>query len=234
MKTITLLGQNLHYTVLYQKKRKTIKIKFVNPSLIEITAPLGYPLKSVEELLQAKTSWLLKQLDKLAAIANNPVNKELTDGAKILYLGETKTLKITLGQTNSVVLRANTIEAQLSTDAALSKVLLDWYVKNAETTLAEKTKHWAPIIGVQPRRLTIRDQKTRWGSCSTSGNINFNWRIIMAPETIIDYLVVHELCHLKHPNHSLAFWQLVSQFIPDYKARRHWLRENGSLFGGIL
>lgn len=234
MNTITLLTKKLHYTVTYQKKRKTIKIKLLDETLIEITAPAGYPRKNIEELLKRKSAWLIKQIDNLSAIANNPVNKELSDGASILYLGQPKTIRVTRGQTTGIALGEDTIETQLSADASLDKVLLNWYLKNAQATLAKKTRYWAECIGVQPQKLTIRDQKTRWGSCSTRGNINYNWRIIMAPEKIIDYLVVHELCHLKHPNHSPDFWALVNQFIPGYKKRRLWLRENSSLLGGIF
>lgn len=235
MTTVSLLGREIQYAVTYQKNRKTIKIKFTSPILIEITAPAGYPLKALEEMLEKKSAWLIKQLDKLTELAENPINKELIHGAQILYLGQPKTLIITKGPKTTVTLSTNSIEVALGPNApSLSSILLEWYVKNSSATLAEKTKYWAKLIGVQPLRLTIRDQKTRWGSCSTRGSINYNWRIIMAPTEVVDYLVVHELCHLKHPNHSAQFWQCVGEFIPDYKARRHWLHENGSLLGGIF
>jgi predicted metal-dependent hydrolase len=237
MTTITLAGHQLQYTVAYQRNRKTIKIKLASPTLIEITAPTGFSRQSIEEMLAAKNTWLVKQLDKLSALAANPINKKLAHGAQILYLGKPKTLHLTSsGKKTSVTLQAGTITVQLSETSPLplSAVLFEWYAKNAGNTLAEKTRYWAKLIGVQPIRVTIRDQKTRWGSCSTRGSINYNWRIIMAPVEIIDYLVVHELCHLRHPNHSANFWQLVGQFIPDYKERRHWLRENGGLLGSIF
>ncbi|MCE5286799.1 MAG: M48 family metallopeptidase [Pelosinus sp.] len=236
MTTITLLEHQFQYNIIYQKNRKTIKIKIDSPTQIEITAPTGYPRKAIEEMLTHKSTWLIKQLDTLAIMAKNPVNKTLTEGAQLLFLGQPRKLTIlNTALETAVALSDETIEVRIAANAPpLATVLFEWYVKNAGTTLAEKTKYWATQIGVQPQRLTIRDQKTRWGSCSTRGNINYNWRIIMAPEEIIDYLVVHELCHLEHPNHSLCFWQLVERFIPDCKARRHWLRENGSLFSGIF
>ena len=84
------------------------------------------------------------------------------------------------------------------------------------------------MMGLQYQRLSIREQKTRWGSCSSQKNINLNWRIILAPEKVLDYLIVHELAHLQQMNHSSAFWSLVETYIPDYRIWRKWLKDNSS------
>jgi predicted metal-dependent hydrolase len=85
----------------------------------------------------------------------------------------------------------------------------------------------APAIGVEPMRIQIRDQRSRWGSCSTRGTLSFNWRLVLAPFDVLDYVVVHELCHLREPNHSGRFWKLVEQRRPDWRAQRDWLHEHG-------
>ena len=85
----------------------------------------------------------------------------------------------------------------------------------------------APAIGVEPSRVQIRDQRSRWGSCSTRGTLSFNWRLVLAPFDVLDYVVVHELCHLREPNHSSRFWKLVEQRRPDWRAQRDWLHEHG-------
>jgi predicted metal-dependent hydrolase len=113
-------------------------------------------------------------------------------------------------------------------------MLRRWYIENATHHFAEKTTFWAGRIAVQPAKISIRDQKTRWGSCSSRGNINFNWRIVMAPPEIMDYLVIHELCHMRIPNHSSLYWQLVEQFMPEYRQRRDWLKHNSRLLTRIL
>jgi predicted metal-dependent hydrolase len=85
----------------------------------------------------------------------------------------------------------------------------------------------APVIGVEPARVQFRDQRSRWGSCSTRGTLSFNWRLVLAPFDVLDYVVVHELCHLREPNHSSRFWKLVEQRRPDWRAQRDWLHEHG-------
>lgn len=90
-----------------------------------------------------------------------------------------------------------------------------------------RVAHFAPLVGVTYGRITIRNQRTRWGSCSSKGNLNFNWRLIFAPEEVVDYIVVHELAHRKEMNHSRAFYNVVASVLPDYKVREKWLKENG-------
>ena len=99
----------------------------------------------------------------------------------------------------------------------------------AAQVLEQKAAFFAQKMGVDYGRISIRDQKTRWGSCSVKGNLNFNWRLILAPEQVLDYVVVHELAHRKEMNHSKKFWNLVEAVLPDYKSRRGWLKENGDL-----
>ncbi len=94
--------------------------------------------------------------------------------------------------------------------------------------LPARLKKYAPLVGVSYRKVTIRNQKTRWGSCSGQGNLNFNCLLMLCPEAVRDYVVVHELCHRKEMNHSPAFWALVAEILPDYKERRAWLKEHGA------
>lgn len=102
------------------------------------------------------------------------------------------------------------------------------YRQAARDYFPARVAYYEPIIGVTHGAITIRDQKTRWGSCSAKGNLNFNWRLMLAPPRILDYVVVHELCHRKEMNHSKAFWNAVEMVLPDYKELRSWLRQYGS------
>ena len=100
--------------------------------------------------------------------------------------------------------------------------------QEARRGIPGRVAHFAPLVGVTYGRVTIRCQKTRWGSCSSSGNLNFNCLLLLAPPEVLDYVVVHELCHRKEMNHSPRFWAEVGRVLPDYKKRNKWLKENGS------
>ena len=114
-------------------------------------------------------------------------------------------------------------QARIHLDAAQEKELRE----RAKSVLAQRTAYFARQVGVTYGRITVRDQKTRWGSCSQTGNLNFNFRLILAPPEVLDYVVVHELCHRRQMNHSAQFWQEVAQVLPDYRKRTAWLTENG-------
>ena len=114
-------------------------------------------------------------------------------------------------------------QARIHLDAAQEKELRE----RAKSVLAQRTAYFARQVGVTYGRITVRDQKTRWGSCSQTGNLNFNFRLILAPLEVLDYVVVHELCHRRQMNHSAQFWQEVAQVLPDYRERKAWLTENG-------
>ena len=114
-------------------------------------------------------------------------------------------------------------QARIHLDAAQEKELRE----RAKSVLAQRTAYFARQVGVTYGRITVRDQKTRWGSCSQTGNLYFNFRLILAPLEVLDYVVVHELCHRRQMNHSTQFWQEVAQVLPDYRKRKAWLTENG-------
>ncbi|MEN6413221.1 MAG: SprT family zinc-dependent metalloprotease [Veillonellales bacterium] len=242
MQYITLFEHLLEYSVTYQKRRKTLRIKLLDKNKLEITAPFNYSKADIREIIQSKQKWILTQVEKLTAIENNPVNKSVNHGSSILFLGKPYTLSISYYQSQKprVIEQENNIFLQLpSATAGIGTmnpefVLKQWYVESAGKILADKTAAWAAKIGVSPQRICIKEQRTRWGSCSTRGNINYNWRIIMAPPPVIDYLVIHELCHLLVLNHSSQFWQQVANYLPEFKQHRDWLRINGRLLTGIL
>ena len=106
----------------------------------------------------------------------------------------------------------------------IKPLLEDWYQSHAEVLLKEKIKRFTKAIGVTPKSVSVKNYKSSWGSCSNRGEISFNWRIILAPHRIIDYVVIHELCHLLEHNHSSRYWKLVEQHVPDWRDCRDWLK----------
>lgn len=123
------------------------------------------------------------------------------------------------------------IEAHLArlpqTQPKLTEEELETLARHAKEVLPEIAAHYAPLVGVDYGRITIRAQRTRWGSCSTQGNLNFNCLLMLTPDDVMEYVVVHELCHRKEMNHSPRFWAEVERILPDYRRSRQWLKENG-------
>lgn len=155
---------------------------------------------------------------------------------KILYRGIEHEVRIISypGKNSQVIYRENTfclyINNKLNGNAQLNEArnqIKDWMIAKAGELLRERTAYYGKLIGVEYNNVRIKDTKTRWGSCSSKKNLNFSFRIIMAPERVMDYVVIHELCHLRHMNHKAEFWNLVAQHIPDYEEQKAWLKFNG-------
>jgi predicted metal-dependent hydrolase len=119
------------------------------------------------------------------------------------------------------------MELYKSDHEKMRRAMEKWYRKKADRIINDRVGVYIDKIGKEPKIVKVKEQKRRWGSCTSKGNLYFNWRCIMAPPPIIDYIVIHEMSHLVHPNHSKRFWQKVESILPDYKKRRKWLRDNG-------
>ena len=126
--------------------------------------------------------------------------------------------KFELGADHKVAWLDGVVSARSEQDVA------NWLWRESRSRLEASVSRWSPIMGVAPTRLSFRKQKTVWGSCSTSGTVSFNLRLVMAPPTALDYVVIHELAHIHHPNHSRAFWCCVAEFDPDFKSSEKWLK----------
>ena len=155
-------------------------------------------------------------------------------GKKVLYRGKWYEIQLHI-DTNRRRARVDLEEDRMlvhtpSRDAeCLREAVERWLIRQAHMILPVRVMHFQQSTGGNVNEIHIKDQKTRWGSCSSKRNLNFNWRLVMAPPEVLDYVVVHELSHLTHMNHSRDFWELVGQVMPEYKQMRKWLRENGHL-----
>ncbi len=181
--------------------------------------------------------WIFKKQKELAEIKDAPKPKEFLSGEKLLYIGRRYRIKLNKKDMKGAevslyqgmfMIDVNKDLSEKQRKAAIKEELISWYRKKAEERINERVNKYKEQIGVEPNSVKIKKQKKRWGSCSSLDNLNFNWKIIMAPMSVIDYLVVHELAHLKHPNHSRNFWDLVGSIIPNYKEKKEWLKINGN------
>ena len=127
--------------------------------------------------------------------------------------------------------RTKEYREQKPLSADLSESKRNVYIRKAKETITKRTSYFARLMGVSYRNITIREQKTRWGSCSANGNLNFNWKLVLMPPELLDYVVVHELAHRKEMNHSPRFWAVVEKELPDYRERREKLKKMGKQLG---
>lgn len=228
----TTLGDKVvSYIIRKSRKAKNVRIVVREGTGLEVVIPETYPVNNIEALLHKKAKWIqnkLKQMEENAALTKTVQDEALT---VIRYLG--KEYPIVLILDNSLPIRV-----ELSEDKALltlprneedviRRVIDAWYRWASKSFLSERTNFWAQKMGVSYQTIYIRNQKTRWGSCSIKNNLSFNMRIIMAPLEVVDYIIIHELAHLKEMNHSKRFWRVVEEFCPDYKKCLAWLKKFG-------
>ena len=159
-----------------------------------------------------------------------------TSGEKLPYLGRRYRLQVENTREDGVevklyqgkfIIKVGNDVTENKRRKRIKEEIIRWYRKHAQVKIRERVEKYQSQVGVEPNRIKVKKQRKRWGSCSSLGNLNFNWKLIMAPMSVVDYIVVHELAHLKHPNHSKDFWQLVEAIISNYKEKQEWLRING-------
>ena len=214
-------------------RKKTIAIQ-INEGLVVVSAPKTISKTEIDSFIQKKLPWIKKKL-QIESEKIIPERKKYLNGEYFLFMEKKLKLNITSikGERScindceiKIVLKKNDINNSSKIKIELEKI----YKKYAFQILKEKTFSIADSLNVNPKRIKVRSYKRRWGSCSHDKNISYNWKLIMAPEKIINYVIVHELCHLIHFNHSRDFWNSVSDTLPDYKSSEEWLKLNQDLF----
>lgn len=151
-----------------------------------------------------------------------------------LWLSEAQIKRAVLAKSDWIVRKQKQMQQQAAEpDLLMDSDAYNRYFRQAKETIPKRVQFYAKKMQESYGRVVIKDQKTRWGSCSTKRNLNFNWRLIMAPKEVLDYVVVHELSHLKHMDHSVKFWERVECYMPDYRICRQWLKENGRYLSNV-
>lgn len=216
---------------LVRSKRKTLALIIRPDGTLEVRAPLRLSKMDILEWVTSKREWIEKhrqEVLKAQAEKAKPANRPLQSGDLIYILGQSYPLHII--ESRNSTLRLETTRLVMSSELLpnAAAVLQNFLSNHLNLTLSLRLPYFTDLIGKAPAKVRLSKARTRWGSCSSKGNIAFNWRLGMAPPEIIDYLIVHELAHLNHPNHSRAFWAEVARILPDYKARKRWLRQYGA------
>ena len=213
-----------------RKKSASIQLK---DGRVRVRAPRSLSDKRINDLIKKRTPWIK---EKLKEYSKRPqvVTKKYEDGEIFSYLDKNYELKIIESDKEAIKLKngffiVSICKEGFGKNIKVQKLLTNWYRNHAHKYLQERTEKFANIIGVSPSSISIKNYKSRWGSCSISRAIDYNWKIIQAPKKVIDYVVVHELCHLIEHNHSPKYWSYVEKFMPNWKESRNWLKENSDI-----
>jgi predicted metal-dependent hydrolase len=223
-------------TITYRHRisRRARRLRFeVRPGNgLEVTTPPGVSVARIEAVMREKTNWITTMLVRYAQPPHSVVGTPLQSGAILPFAGGQLRLVLNTdhaGRRKGGVMEEGELRLYLDslTPAALRETLERWYRRQGRRVFTERVAYWNAQYGFTYGRIAIRDQKSRWGSCSRQGNLNFNWRLLLAPLSVLDYIVIHELAHLKEGNHSPRFWALVAEKCADYREQRNWLRQHG-------
>jgi predicted metal-dependent hydrolase len=218
---------NLNYKILYSD-RKTLTISVERDRSIIVRAPRHLSRERIDTFVQRKRLWLFDKLRSKQKFPPEPVEKEFVSGETLIYLGRHYRLQVTSRAIDGIHFHQ---EFLISKDnhVAASELFKQWYIQKAKEKIIPRVREFAKTLGVSYNRIKISDMRYRWGSCTPSNNLNFNWKLIKAPMFVIDYVIVHELAHLLEPNHTEEFWNIVAVQVPKYEKAKEWLRENGGV-----
>ena len=209
-------------------RRKTIALIVDSQGRLIVRAPIHTSHARIQEIVDQKNGWIEKK--KRLMLQRQPVKEaeRFSEGQEFYFLGQSYPLVVVERRQPRLKLNGRFELARTACPDA-ARVFEGWYRDQARRVLKERASRLAERFGIRFQRLSITGARTRWGSCGPRGSLNFSWRLVMAPEAVIDYLIIHELAHLQVRNHSSKFWELVESMLPTYRQARDWLKQNGHL-----
>ena len=232
-RTVCADGRRIEY-ILIQSVRKNVILQALPEGQTRVYAPRQMRLRDVDALVRSSAGQIAQMHEKLdRQLDADRQAHPVTEGSAVAVEGEMKTLRLHQGRTRAEVqdgelhLWLNDPKDGEAVRAALKSTLAALALER----IRQRISVFQPVIGGEFGRVAVRDQRSRWGSCSSKHNLNFNWKLIMAPPQVLDYVVIHELCHLHEFNHSARFWRLVEDVMPDYEVWKKWLKNHGSELG---
>jgi predicted metal-dependent hydrolase len=212
-----------------RSKRRTLAIEISSTGKCIIRAPHRLSMRKIEQMIAEKEAWIQEKKTQLQKSAPHTRAKRYTHGEQFWFLGEQYSLLIDYSQNKSLKLSESALVLGAGHLTNPQAAFISWYKKQARTILEHKTRELAAKHHLTLKEIKITSAQKRWGSCSAQRNINYTWRLVMAPDEIIDYVVAHELAHTVHMNHGKNFWELVEAMYKDYKKARMWLKKNAWL-----
>ncbi len=212
------------YTVI-KSNRKSLSIIIERDKSVVVRAPQTLSDDRIKEEVRKRKALIISKIEsEQKEVARTA--KEFVDGEQFLYMGKYYSLQINLSEARTIDFKDDFIVSARNKEV-VKNLLFEWYNQQAIEVLIPRIIYFAEHLGVKRRRINITAAKYTWGSCTPAGTLNFNWRIIKAPPEVIDYIVVHELAHLREHNHSPEFWNIVAVQLPQYEDAKQWLKFNG-------
>ena len=222
-------GQTITYTIKRSLRAKRVRLEVRRQTGLTVVVPHSYKIGQLPTLLKLKERWISGNLARFSPFQSLCAERELKSGDTVPYLGrDLKLVKQENHDRAGVTLEGNMliVTPGLFKNGILELALQQWYRAEAAELINERANKLSSQMGTSYNRIGIRGQKTRWGSCSHKKNLSFNWKLVMAPEPVIDYVIIHELIHLKEMNHSKRFWELVAQYCPRWREHKKWLKQH--------
>lgn len=226
--SVRLGERDVRYEIVRSDRARHLRLRVGPAPCLRVIVPRRHVLGDLVQLLDPHRRWIFRQLDRLDALPPPPA--EIVSGTSLPYRGADLPVQVRDGVSRRADVALSgavlLVYRPVAAPTDLRALLEGWYRARARTILTAAVADRGQQIGVTHNGISIRDQRTRWASCSSRGTLSFNWRLVMAPPDVLDYVVVHELVHLIEPNHSPAFWHTLERWCPEYRKQRDWLKEN--------
>jgi predicted metal-dependent hydrolase len=220
---IVIGGQPVEYVIRHSKRARRLHLEIEPYQGLTVVVPYRYRADGLDRLLLEKGRWILRKLEDIRKPEQLGADGKL---ARIPYLGEQLTVVWSDSVSSSPCRAENCLLLSKGNSVDMTKIMKEWFRHEATSFIGQRTSEISRRIGAQYNHITIRSQKTLWGSCSAKRNLNFNWRLMMLSPEVIDYVIIHEVCHLKEMNHSAHFWQMVAAYCPQWWKHKAYLKRN--------
>ena len=210
-------------------RKKTVSFRIKNQEVI-ISVPKFLSDNEIYNLVEIKIKWIKNKLalEKLNTVS---IKRKYENGDIFLYLGSEYSLKIKKSYRDNIYIKDKNLIVEAKNVLATNNIknnIKNWYISESKKYLTKTNSYYEILIGVKSNKLLFGQYKSKWGSCNSKKTISYDWRIIMAPFEVIHYLIIHELCHIKYPNHSIYFWKYVEKYMINYKIQKKWLKNNSN------
>jgi len=217
----------IHIDKIVRSRRRTIALIVTPEARVIVRAPLKAPAALIDDFVKKQHGWIRKKIREMKE-RSQAVAHSYEEGEIFWFLGRPYPLRIG-DDAEAGIQRTDRLWVSRTIKPDIRRGIQRWYMAEAVREIHSRCMWLSMMTGYSPTSVRITDARQRWGSCNHQGGLNFSWRLIQVPQEIVDYVIVHELVHLRQPDHSRKFWAKVEALMPDYERRRKWLRENEQL-----